>query len=124
MKKSPFQICAEEVRETRCSDCLYCAACGIGGFPIPRLARFIAKLELDILPPIQSELNKCFVEGLILEAHAPYSSGVEEDAYAVVRVYTKGNPRKFLCSIGLNGDESAEEIKILIFNAYIRRKGK
>lgn len=124
MNKSPFQICAEEVRETRCSNCLYCAACGIGGFPVPRLARFIARLDLDILPPIQSELNASFTKGLLLEAHAPYSSGVEEGAYAVIRVYKKGNPRKLLCRICLNGNESAEEIKIMIFNAYIRMKGK
>lgn len=124
MVTKAMEICAEDARKCACAKCLHFGQCLKNGVPASQLGCLIARLALEVLPPINAELCGLCNNGLRLEAHSPSSTGKEKEAYVAVRAYTSRKPKKLLFSICLNGDETPEEIKILVFNAYARRKEK
>lgn len=120
-----MQVCAEEVRDCKCADCLHYEKCvRNGGSPVSMLGRYLAWLNLVVLKPLSNELRQYCVKGLKLEGHAPDIAELEEGAYAVVRAYDEGKNRPLIFRLNLQGDEDEAALRTLVFNAYIRAKRK
>ena len=121
-----MEICASQVREISCARCLHYEKCVRNGYaPISMLGQYLAWLSLEALRPIENDLRSVCAKGIKLEAHAPNGEELEQDAYAVVRVYNEEANKRLICRVLLLDtiyDET--HLRTLIFNAYIRRKGQ
>ena len=117
-------LCASKVRETHCEHCLHYKNCTAQGRPLPGLARYIAWLQFEALPPIANALRRYCVKGLSLDAYAPDINEMEEGAYAVVRAHDETASKRVIFRLNLNGDEDAAAIKTLVFNTYVKAKRK
>ena len=120
-----MEICAKQVRKVSCARCRYFEECvRNGGSPVSMFGRYLAWLNLTALKSIANEFRQYCVYGLKLEGRAPDFSELEEGAYAVVMAYDECDPPRFLFRLNLQGDESKDELRTLLFNAYIRAKKK
>lgn len=118
-------ICAAKVRRVRsCALCLHYKDCAKQAAPLSRLARFIAWLDVEALPPIERELQSLCSRKLRLEAHAPNMTEMKEGAYAILRIYYKSNVKHALARINLTGEETQEDLRTLVFNNYARAAKK
>ena len=120
-----MQVCAAEVRECPCAECLHYAECRKKGFPASRLGRYLAYLNIYLLPNMKKRLSPLFKRGLDLRATAPCLYEDEDGQFAVIRCYT-GKTHAVICRVYLDGDETEEQAKTKIFNEVVRtiRKNK
>ena len=121
-----MEICAAQVREISCARCLNYEKCVRNGYaPISMLGRYLAWLSLEALPPIENDLRRVCTKGLRLEAHAPNTDELKQDAYAVIRVYNEQPNKRLICRVLLlDIDYDAAHLRTSVFNAYIRKKGQ
>lgn len=121
-----MEICTVQVREISCARCLHYEKCVRNGYaPISMLGQYLAWLSLEALRPIENDLRRICVKGIKLEAHAPNGEELEQDAYAVVRVYNEEANKRLICRVLLlDAIYDERHLRTLIFNAYIRRKGQ
>ena len=118
-----MEICASQVREIACKKCFLYERCKAnGGVPVPIFGAYLARLNLTFLPRIANELNRNAARGVKLEAHAPDDGEIEKGAYAVIRCYRNCTMRSLLFRVFVQGDETEEELKTILFNAYTRAK--
>lgn len=118
-------ICAAKVRRVRsCVLCLHYKECAKQAMPLSKLARFIAWLDVEALPPLERELQRLCSSNLRLEAHAPNLNEMKEGAYAILRIYYKSNVKHALARLNLTGEETQEELRTIIFNNYARAAKK
>ena len=76
---------------------------------------------MEALPPIENEMNEELSISIELEAHVANSYEAEAGAYAVVRAYVGEGKRRVLFSLQLKGDESTEDMRKRLYNAYRRK---
>jgi hypothetical protein len=118
-------ICAAKVRRVRsCAQCLHYKDCAKQAMPLSKLARFIAWLDVEALPPIERELQGLCSRKLRLEAHVPNMAEIKEGAFAIVRIYYVSNVNHALARLNLTGEETQEELRTIIFNEYARAAKK
>ena len=119
--KQARRICSREVREINCNKCLHFATCNKLCIVASNLGRYIAWLNMEALPPIENEMNEELSISIELEAHVANSYEAEAGAYAVVRAYVGEGKRRVLFSLQLKGDESTEDMRKRLYNAYRRK---
>lgn len=115
-------MCAEEVRETSCVNCLHYEKCAAKGRPVSILGNYLAWLNLEVLKPICDELSLCCNDSLYAVARVPDDR--EKDAYVVIRVYSGPDRKHLLLRLKLQGIEDEEELKSRILNLYAIRQRK
>ena len=115
-------ICSKQVRRVPCAKCFNFEKCKREGAPASMLARFLAWLDMDALPYVENEIMRNSSKVVKLEAYAPNDHEIEQGAYAVVRAYSLN--RAILFRVFLDGDENLQDVKTLVFNAYVRSTRK
>ena len=116
--------CAKHVRHVGCPRCLHYEKCTRDGVPVSNLGVFLAWLNLVALKPIAADIRKYCVKGLKLEAHAATDTEELKGFYATIRAFNESKPAKLLFRVGLHGDESTQDLYTIVFNAYVKSRGK
>lgn len=120
-----MEICAKQVRKVSCVRCRYFEECvRNGGSPASVFGRYLAWLNLKALKSIANEFMQYCVDRLKFEGQSPNNSEFNEGAYAVVIAFDEREPQRPLFRLSLQGDENKDELRTLLFNAYIRAKKK
>lgn len=119
-----MRICSQQVRRTKCVNCLHFQECVRRREIASPLGAFVSWLQLTALPAIEGEVNKHTPHHIELEAHAPNRSEEGRGAYGVVRVYKNRENRKQLFRIFLTGFEDTQDVCNLIVNKLEERKDK
>ena len=114
-----MQICARKVRKTPCESCLHFKRCLRNGCaPISNLGAYLAALDMNVLKALGKEIRQRNIAQVYLSAFAPNKS--ELDYFAVIRAHSP--KRACLFSVGLHGNETADEIRELVIDRIIYGK--
>ena len=112
-----MRICAEKVRETRCCKCSHFEECVNNGAPVSMFGRYLAQLNMSVLPVVQRRLNEITVHRVKLEASAPFEN---ESGYAVIRIFAcYRNAIKLWAKFAVEGNESEDDIYALAVMNYV-----
>ena len=113
-------VCSELVRCCKCRECRYYAECAGTGVPSSPLGRYLAHMNLEVLPKVEKRYWPLFRHGIHIVARRPTMDEGDDGRYATLRVYDGSGFFHAICRIAVNGDEDERELMTLIFNQAVR----
>lgn len=114
-----MEICAKKVRLTPCEKCLHFKRCLRNGcIPVSNLGFYLASLDMNVLKALGKEIRQRHIAQIYLSAFAPNKN--EEDYFAVIRALSE--TRACMFRVGLHGNETADQIRELVYDRIIYGK--
>ena len=121
------ELCASHVRKVpSCRYCLHFNECTKNPLACSGLAKKVYIIQKLVLPSVEMEFNRLALYPIKLKVGYISKAYMDQGTYVNVRLliekeYLNGN-RSYVCrdQIGLTGNETREQIKAMITDAYVK----